>query len=72
MVLQDQEEFKYSLDLNQENEVNAYRNSIAGYIDVEADFSEIFRLTGALRYENFSDFGGTLNGKLSFLVDVIR
>ncbi len=50
-----------------ENEVNAYRNSIALYTDVEADFSESFRATGAIRYENFSDFGGTLNGKLSFL-----
>ena len=50
-----------------ENEVDAYRNSIAGYVDVEADFTEQFRLTGALRYENFSDFGGTLNFKSSFL-----
>ncbi|MFT5248970.1 MAG: iron complex outermembrane receptor protein [bacterium] len=52
------------------NEVNAYRNSIAGYIDVEADFTERFRATAAIRYENFSDFGGTLNGKISFLANV--
>ena len=52
-----------------ENEVNAYRNSVAGYIDVEADFTEAFRATAAVRYENFSDFGGTINGKLSFLVN---
>ncbi|MEH6408764.1 MAG: TonB-dependent receptor, partial [Leeuwenhoekiella sp.] len=51
-----------------ENEVDAYRNSIAGYIDVEADLSEAFRLTGAVRYENFSDFGGTINFKSSFLL----
>ncbi len=50
-----------------ENEVDAYRNSIAGYADVEADFTESFRATAAARYENFSDFGGTLNGKVSFL-----
>ena len=50
-----------------ENEVDAYRNSIAGYLDVEADLTDAFRLTGALRYENFSDFGGTLNVKSSFL-----
>ena len=49
------------------NVVDAYRNSVAGYVDVEADFTETFRLTGALRYENFSDFGGTLNFKSSFL-----
>ncbi len=53
-----------------ENEVNAYRNSIAGYIDVEADFTESFRATAAVRYENFSDFGGTLNAKISFLANV--
>ena len=53
-----------------ENEVEAYRNSIAGYIDVEADFTESFRATAAIRYENFSDFGGTFNGKISFLANV--
>ena len=50
-----------------ENEVDAYRNTVAGYLDVEADFTESFRATAAVRYENFSDFGGTLNGKVSFL-----
>ena len=50
-----------------ENEVDSYRNSVAAYVDTEADFSENFRATLALRYENFSDFGGTLNGKVSFL-----
>ncbi len=49
------------------NVVDAYRNSIAGYLDLEADLTQRFRLTGALRYENFSDFGGTLNFKTSFL-----
>jgi len=52
------------------NEVDAYRNSIATYFDLEADFSESFRATAAVRYENFSDFGGTLNGKVSFLAKV--
>jgi len=53
-----------------ENEVDANRNSIAGYVDVEADFTEKFRATAAVRYENFSDFGGTINGKISFLGEV--
>ncbi|MGI9546171.1 MAG: TonB-dependent receptor, partial [Flavobacteriaceae bacterium] len=48
-----------------ENEVDAFRNSIAGYFDIEADFSENFLLSGALRYENYSDFGGTLNFKVA-------
>jgi iron complex outermembrane receptor protein len=50
-----------------DNEVDAFRTSIAGYVDAEADLSDQFRLTGAVRYENFSDFGGTLNFKSSFL-----
>jgi len=50
-----------------DNEVDAFRTSVAGYVDAEADFSEQFRLTGAIRYENFSDFGGTVNFKSSFL-----
>ncbi|NNM22488.1 MAG: TonB-dependent receptor [Flavobacteriaceae bacterium] len=50
-----------------ENEIDAFRTSVAGYVDVEADFSDSFRATAAARYENFSDFGGTLNGKVSFL-----
>jgi iron complex outermembrane receptor protein len=48
-----------------ENELNEFRNSIAGYFDVEADVSETFLLAGAVRYENYSDFGGTFNGKLA-------
>lgn len=48
-----------------ENEVDKWRNSIAGYIDIEADLSEKFLITGAIRYENYSDFGGTLNGKFA-------
>lgn len=48
-----------------ENEVNAFRNSIAGYIDVEADFTESFMVAAAMRFEDFSDFGSTLNFKLA-------
>lgn len=48
-----------------ENEINAKRNSYALYMDLEADFTENFLLSGALRYERFSDFGKTLNWKLA-------
>lgn len=48
-----------------DNEVNAFRNTVAGYFDVEADFTESVLLSGAVRYENFSDFGGTLNFKVA-------
>ncbi|RMH92852.1 TonB-dependent receptor [Lysobacter pythonis] len=41
------------------------QRSLAAYLDVEAPLTERWNLGGALRYENFSTFGGTLNGKLS-------
>ena len=50
-----------------ENERNAHRNSYAAYADVEADITENWLVSGALRYENYSDFGSTLNWKLATL-----
>jgi iron complex outermembrane receptor protein len=47
------------------NAANKTRNSIATYVDFEADFSDAFFMSLAARYENFSDFGGTINGKLA-------
>jgi iron complex outermembrane receptor protein len=41
------------------------RNAKAIYIDLEEDFTKKFLLTGALRFENYSDFGSTLNYKLA-------
>lgn len=41
------------------------RNNIAGYIDLELDFTKQFMLEGALRFENYSDFGSTLNYKVA-------
>ncbi|MED6322252.1 MAG: TonB-dependent receptor, partial [Pseudomonadota bacterium] len=42
------------------------RNNIALYIDAEAYITENFILAGALRYEDFSDFGDTTKGKIAF------
>ena len=47
------------------NELSKYRNSGALYLDVESNFSKSFMLDGAVRYENYSDFGSTINGKLA-------
>jgi iron complex outermembrane receptor protein len=41
------------------------RDNTAVYADIEHDVSDAFLLQYAARYENFSDFGGTLNGKLA-------
>jgi iron complex outermembrane receptor protein len=47
------------------NELSRGRNSIAGYIDLEADITEKFLLSFATRFEDYSDFGSTLNFKLA-------
>jgi len=41
------------------------RSNVGIYADVEADISEALLLTGAVRFENYSDFGGNLSGKLA-------
>ncbi|MBD1428204.1 TonB-dependent receptor [Sphingobacterium litopenaei] len=48
-----------------DNAVNESRSSVAAYGDVEVNFSPSFLVTGALRFENYSDFGSTLNWKLA-------
>ncbi|SNR34323.1 TonB-dependent receptor [Lutibacter flavus] len=47
------------------NELSRGRSSVAGYLDVEADISESFLLSLATRYEDYSDFGSTLNFKVA-------
>lgn len=41
------------------------RSSYAAYIDLEQDFTEAFTVGAALRFENYTDFGSTLNYKLA-------
>ena len=41
------------------------RDNVAVYADIEHDITDQFLIQYAARYENFSDFGGTLNGKLA-------
>ena len=45
------------------NEVDKYRNSLAAYADLELDITDAWTLNGAVRLENYSDFGGTFNYK---------
>lgn len=48
-----------------DNAIKASRTSIAAYGDVELNFTKQFLLDAALRFENYSDFGSTLNWKLA-------
>ncbi|MEZ5015311.1 MAG: TonB-dependent receptor [Chitinophagales bacterium] len=48
-----------------ENEVDAYRTNIAGYLDFEFNFTDAFSADAAVRYEDYSDFGNTFTYKLA-------
>lgn len=47
------------------NEVDRSRSNLSLYADAEFDLSEKFLLGIATRFENYSDFGSTINGKIS-------
>lgn len=48
-----------------ENAVDKNRQSVAGYADVEFNFTDWLLVDAAARYENYSDFGSTFNYKLA-------
>jgi iron complex outermembrane receptor protein len=50
------------------NELSRDRSSVAAYVDLDAKFSDTFSTTFATRYENYSDFGSTLNFKLAAIL----
>lgn len=51
---------------------DADRDSVAGYLEFDADLFEGLTATAAGRYEHYSDFGDTLNGKLALRYEIIR
>ncbi|AXT49957.1 TonB-dependent receptor [Aquimarina sp. BL5] len=50
------------------NEVDRSRSNLSLYADAELDVTDAFLIAGAARFENYSDFGSTINGKLAFRV----
>lgn len=47
------------------NEVKKNRNNVSLYTDAEFDVTDNLLVSTAVRFENYSDFGSTLNGKLA-------
>ena len=47
------------------DEANETRTNLGIYADVEADITERFLVAGALRFENYNDFGSNLSGKIA-------
>jgi len=51
------------------NEVDVDRNSYGLYLDLDAQVTEQFNVNGAVRFEDFSDFGNTTTGKIAARYD---
>lgn len=47
------------------NATDVSRNSYAAYVELDAEVNDMITLQAAGRYEHFSDFGDTWNGKLA-------
>jgi iron complex outermembrane receptor protein len=54
------------------NEVNASRYDTAAYVDAEGDLRRWLRVGAAARTERYSDFGGTLDGKITVRIQPVR
>ncbi len=52
------------------NSTSADQDSIAAYIDLEADITDKFTLQAAVRFEDFSEFGDTTDVKLAGMYHV--
>lgn len=48
-----------------ENEANEWRSVMAAYLDMELDMTDDFLVSGAVRVENYSDFGNVFTGKFA-------
>lgn len=53
------------------NALNKSRTNASLYADAELDVTRNLLIGAAIRYENYSDFGSTLNGKLSTLYKIV-
>jgi len=53
------------------NEVDADRDSVAAYLELETKFGGFLTVQVAGRYEHYSDFGDTVNGKLAARAELI-
>ncbi|HEY5806523.1 MAG TPA: TonB-dependent receptor [Povalibacter sp.] len=52
-----------------ENEVDENRTAVGAYIDLEANITDKFLASAAIRGEHYSDFGENLSGKLALRYD---
>ena len=50
---------------------NQHRNAIGAYVDLEANITQKFLASAAVRGEHYSDFGNDLSGKLAGRYDFV-
>jgi iron complex outermembrane receptor protein len=53
-----------------ENELDEDRTALGAYLDLEADVTDAFLVSAAVRAESYSDFGETVTGKLAARYDL--
>jgi iron complex outermembrane recepter protein len=51
------------------SEVGKARKAIGAYLDLEVNVTDAFLVSGAVRYEDYSDFGDNVSGKISARYD---
>ena len=54
------------------NELSERRTSTSAYIDTELDLTDKLLISIAARFENYSDFGNTFNGKFASLLKLAK
>ena len=54
------------------NEVNRNRNNFAAYAGLETQFSDALQIDLGGRFENYSDFGNTFNGKIAARFEIVE
>ncbi len=55
-----------------ENALSESRSNIAGYADLELNVTKAWLVEGAIRFENYSDFGSTFNYKFATRLKVAK
>ncbi|MDN3690837.1 TonB-dependent receptor [Chryseobacterium tructae] len=55
-----------------DNALKKDRHSTAVYVDVSYDLAKKLNIDAAARFENYSDFGSTLNGKLAVRYEFVK
>ncbi|MCE3004776.1 MAG: TonB-dependent receptor [Xanthomonadaceae bacterium] len=54
------------------NEVDESRNAVGVYLDLEANITDQFLASAAVRFEDYSDFGSNTSGKIAGRYDLIE